>query len=79
MEFWEKTPAGKKCFRFGQNSFRFAAEAARRCAGFTDDEDDETITYDNRSCYNCRYRRWTTDSFECMKPYREVSENDNND
>jgi len=64
---WEQILSGRKHFKFGRNSYRLAAEAAGQCASFVRDDEDETVTDDNRSCYDCRYRRWTADSFECMK------------
>jgi len=68
MDVWEKDSAGKRSFKYGKQNFRFAAETALECMAFTGDDDDERITDDNRSCYDCRYRRWTVDSFQCMKP-----------
>ncbi len=68
MDVWGKDSARGKRFKYGKENYRLAAETAQQCAAFTGDDDDETVCDDDRSCYNCRYRRWTTDSFECMKP-----------
>ena len=67
MDVWEKDIAGNKHFKYGKDNYRLAAEVAQQCAAFIADDDDETVTDDNRSCYDCRYRRWTVESFECMK------------
>ncbi|MBN2468161.1 MAG: hypothetical protein JXD19_08430 [Deltaproteobacteria bacterium] len=67
MNIWEENPPGKKRFKYGQESYLLAAEAARHCSSFIGDDDDETVSNAYRSCYNCRYRRWTSDSFECLK------------
>jgi len=67
MTVWERTLSGKKRFQFGKDNYLIAAGVALRCSSFTCDDDDETVCDDKRSCYNCRYRRWTADSFECMK------------
>jgi hypothetical protein len=68
MDVWEKDSAGNKRFKYGWDNYHVAAETARQCAAFTSDDDDETITEDNVSCYDCMYRRWTVNSFECVKP-----------
>lgn len=68
MNLWEKSVSGKKTFLFGKENYRLAAEASRQCMSFVCDDEDETVCDDEQSCYNCRYRRWTIDSFECLKP-----------
>ena len=57
----------KKIFLFGQNAEAEAEQAAQNCAAFRLDYEEELATTTERSCYNCRYRRWTADSFQCMK------------
>jgi hypothetical protein len=37
------------------------------CSFFKLDEEDELVSDDERTCLNCRYRRWTADDFVCMK------------
>ncbi len=44
-----------------------AAHMAERCPLFAEDCEEECVADDARSCYNCRYRRWTKESFVCMK------------
>ncbi len=67
IDVWEQTDSNRKHFKFGQDSYSLAVETAGQCSVFVNDDEDETVTDDNRSCYDCRYRRWTVDSFECMK------------
>ena len=38
------------------------------CPWFQADDEDEWVSDDPVSCYNCRYRRWTAESFECVHP-----------
>ena len=63
---WYLDGLGQKVFRGGQENWRAAQEAAASCAGFRLDEEDELCAEELRSCYNCRYRRWTVESFTCM-------------
>lgn len=62
---WFEHNDGHKRFRHGREDFAAAARAALACAIFRPDEEDEWVTDEERSCYNCRYRRWTADSFLC--------------
>ena len=67
MSFWKLNQKGQKEFRSGQEAFNKAEEASLNCNDFKIDDEDELVTDQDRSCYNCRYRRWTTDSFVCLK------------
>ena len=58
---------GKAVFPGGKNSFGEAARTAESCPSFSEDCEDELTCDDAVSCYNCRYRRWTAESFECIK------------
>ena len=58
---------GKKVFKGGKEAHEAAAQTAMACPLFKEDCEEECVTDDPRSCYNCRYRRWTKDSFVCMK------------
>gem|GEM_PF-752645 len=59
--------AGK--FLHGDQDFLASAGCALNCLAFEHDNDEEEEVSDcARSCYNCLYRRWTADSFTCMKP-----------
>jgi hypothetical protein len=44
-----------------------AAQAALACQHFALDDEDELVSDEELSCLNCRYRRWTQESFSCMK------------
>ncbi len=66
MTLWTINAAGRKEFCGGQHARELAAQAADACTGFVPDDEDELVSDDLRTCYNCRYRRWTVASFECM-------------
>jgi hypothetical protein len=51
----------------GRDDWSGAACIAIACKTFHPDEDDEQIADEPRSCYNCRYRRWTVTAFTCCK------------
>jgi hypothetical protein len=44
-----------------------ARQAALACPFFRLDDEDELVSDDERTCLNCRYRRWTQDAYVCMK------------
>ncbi len=58
---------GKTVFAGGKTAFEAAAHCAETCPSYSEDCEDETVCDDEKSCYDCRYRRWTEKSFECMK------------
>ncbi len=58
---------GKVIFTGGKASFAEASATAENCPHFREDCEDELYCDDEISCYNCRYRRWTQTSFECIK------------
>ena len=58
---------GKILFSGGKDSFADASRIASDCSYFTEDCEDELVCDDAVSCYNCRYRRWTQNSFQCVK------------
>ncbi len=58
---------GKKLFLHGDSETELAKEAALSCPDFSKDCDEECFYEDDVSCYNCRYRRWMQDGFECLK------------
>ena len=45
----------------------YARQAALACSWFRLDDEDELVSDDERTCLNCRYRRWTASSFTCLK------------
>ena len=67
MRFWKINSRGQKEFCHGLEDFTSAAEASLDCENFKIDDEDELVAEQDRSCYNCRYRRWTVDSFVCLK------------
>jgi|GEM_PF-488287 len=63
---WQAMDDQTRLFSFGREAYGMAAQAARACSVFLADEEDEWAADEERSCYNCRYRRWTQESFVCM-------------
>ena len=62
---WEKTERGTYLFSGGKENYTRAASLARECPHFSPDDEDEQISDEIISCYNCHYRRWMRESFEC--------------
>jgi len=56
----------RKLFLHGREDYTAAARAAEACPVFREDVEEEWVTDEARSCYNCRLRRWTADSFQCQ-------------
>jgi hypothetical protein len=67
MSPWQLNENGEKQFTGGTGDWDLAAAAARQCAGFIPDDEDEQVADEPRSCYNCRYRRWQPYSIRCLK------------
>lgn len=65
---WLINQAGEREFTGGRESWGAAAGAAADCRAFRADVEEEMVTDDERSCYDCRYRRWTATSFVCRAP-----------
>ena len=65
---WYSNKRGEREFRHGQEAYSLAVEQAGTCRHFCPDVEEEWATDDERSCYNCRLRRWTVASFLCMRP-----------
>lgn len=63
---WNRDEAGIRHFLGGQEDWLAARAAANLCQGFSADVEEECCDDEALSCYNCRYRRWTADSFACM-------------
>lgn len=42
---------------------------AGACKHFKEDDAEEIYVDDARSCYNCRYRRWARQGFNCYKNF----------
>jgi len=56
----------KKNFIYGKENYKESRIAASSCINFKEDDEDEQVDTVLVSCYNCRYRRWTNKSFQCM-------------
>lgn len=54
-----------KVFIHGKDAPVSAADAAIACISFRPDAEEEIVADEPVSCYNCRYRRWSADSFTC--------------
>jgi len=65
---WETDEQGQRVFAGGLGNWPAAAAIAGRCGSFRADDEDEQCADDELSCFNCRYRRWTADSFACLAP-----------
>ena len=63
---WSKDETGALTFEGGKESWGAAAAVAAGCGSFVPDVEEEMVADDERSCYNCRYRRWTVNSFTCQ-------------
>lgn len=63
----EQMEAGLPEFPCGTEDWLTAARAAALCVGFSPDVEEEQVADEARSCYNCRYRRWSVDSITCCK------------
>lgn len=66
-ELWIKNANGQIQFKGGKQDWAQTVEIAVFCRYFSLDYDDELAADEERSCYNCRFRRWTQTSFVCMK------------
>jgi hypothetical protein len=64
---WQLNDKGEHEFKGGKQDWKAAARAAEKCSGFQEDDEDELVADESISCYNCRYRRWTVNSFICCK------------
>ena len=58
---------GKALFRQTDGAEEKAALAASGCVHFRRDYEEECFYEDEITCYNCRYRRWDREGFQCMK------------
>lgn len=58
---------GNVIFRYGKDAYEKAIEAACEAFKLDKDEDELITSTAHNSCYNCLFRRWTRESFICMK------------
>lgn len=54
-----------KKFNYGRDNYEKSRISASHCIYFQEDDEDEQVDPVLLSCYNCIYRRWLSDSFEC--------------
>ncbi len=69
---WRVLENGCREFLGGKMNWSEAASEARNCNAFLDDVEEEMVADEPRSCYNCRYRRWTAYSFICLCPFEKI-------
>ena len=69
---FEYDHTGNLVFLHGKTAYEKAQNGASLCEYFhLDPDEDECITSTHiSSCYNCLFRRWTHQSFICMKKSR---------
>ncbi len=65
---WHIDQSGHKEFSGGHEDWESATLLADSCLSFSPDVVEEMVADDPRSCYNCRHRRWTMNSFTCTAP-----------
>jgi hypothetical protein len=58
---------GKSEYPGGSEDWKVVAEIAKNCVYFCPDVEEEQVADELRSCYNCKYRRWTRRSFTCLR------------
>ena len=60
---------GNHVFKYGKYAYQRASEVATACDFFEldKDEDELIVSTQKDSCYNCLFRRWSAQSFTCMK------------
>ncbi|MBW2186798.1 MAG: hypothetical protein JRG71_10515 [Deltaproteobacteria bacterium] len=63
---WDIMPDQTRVFLLGRDADTVVAQIANECSFFVADDEDEWVADEECSCYNCRYRRWTQESFRCM-------------
>lgn len=57
-----------KVFLYGKFNYKKAEQTAFKCEFFKiDNDEDEIVSTKIKSCYNCLFRRWNKESFECLK------------
>lgn len=66
-DMWSLNSKGEKEFTGGKDNWDEAAKIAKDCPHFKIDDEDEQVSDEPVSCYNCRYRRWSLKSFTCIR------------
>lgn len=67
---WFEEEAGHFHFKFSLSSHVEARTAALECSSFCEDDEDEQVDDNLISCFNCAYRRWLRESFECIALFK---------
>ena len=62
-----QTLSTKAEFPGGKEDWATVASIAENCPYFFADVEEEQVANEEKSCYNCRYRRWTKRSFVCQR------------
>jgi hypothetical protein len=60
---------GKHVFKYGKCAYQKALKVAVACDFFELDKDEDELIVSTQkvSCYNCLFRRWSAQSFTCIK------------
>lgn len=61
----EETQVWRSMSKKEMRAFGNESTYKKVCRAFTFDVDEELVSEGERSCLNCRYRRWTDNSFSC--------------
>ncbi|WP_136523419.1 hypothetical protein [Geomonas ferrireducens] len=64
---WRANEKGVMEFAHGKEAWSLAEQAALACTCFVPDVEEEQLAEEDRSCYDCRYRRWSVESFTCLR------------
>jgi hypothetical protein len=70
---WNINNKGERVFSGSKEDWAVVAQIAENCPGFRPDDEDERIADEDVSCYNCRYRRWTMNSFVCLNKNLQIT------
>ncbi|MFA6941242.1 MAG: hypothetical protein WCQ54_09730 [Clostridiaceae bacterium] len=52
-------------FTGSKEDYDIAGKISKECKYFKLDDEDELVSDEEISCFNCRYRRWSIKSFTC--------------
>ncbi len=52
-----------------ENAFNATIVIAESCPSYVLDQEEEIQIPGTRTCYNCRYRRWAQDAFNCYNGF----------
>ncbi|GGI81397.1 hypothetical protein [Shewanella gelidii] len=67
IETWFELRGEHWVFKFSKHHSNPPRMAANACPYFMQDDEDEMVDDELISCLNCVYRRWNSQSFECVK------------